>query len=71
MVSMAMRKIEHAAPKGQLLTLDEVAAWVQDAMRSGASGSEPVRARVSFGGKLQTIGVEVDTMKADVGDNAL
>lgn len=58
---MAMRKIEHAAAKGELLTLDEVAVWVQDAMRSGASGSELVTARVSFGGKLQKIAVDVET----------
>jgi hypothetical protein len=29
---MTTKKIEHAAPKGELLTLDEVTAWVQDAM---------------------------------------
>lgn len=57
---MAMKKIEHVAPKGQLLTVDEVAAWVQDAMRSGATGTEVVAARVSFGGKLQKIAVDVD-----------
>lgn len=61
---MAMRKIEHTAGKGQLLTLDEVAAWVQDAMRSGATGSETVGARVSFGAKLQKITVEVDVTTA-------
>lgn len=55
---MAMKTIEHAAGKGQHLTLDEVAAWVQDAMRAGVDGSTPVAARVSFGGKLQRISVE-------------
>lgn len=60
---MALKKIEHAAARKQLLTLDEVAAWVQDAMRSGATGSETVAAGVSFGGKLQKISVEVETVK--------
>jgi hypothetical protein len=48
---MAKKKVEHTADKGAVLTLDEVAAWVQDAMRSGAAGSEPVRARVNLGGR--------------------
>lgn len=61
---MATRKIEHAAEKKQLLTLDQVAAFAQDAMRAGATGTETVNAGVSFGGKLQKIGVEVDTAGA-------
>lgn len=31
-------------------------------MRSGATGRETVGARVSFGGKLQKISVDVETM---------
>lgn len=58
---MATRRIELVAAKKQALTLDEVAAWVQDAMRSGASGTEVVGARVGFGGQLQKIGVDVET----------
>lgn len=58
---MAMKRVEHAAAKGQLLTLDEVAVWVQDAMRSGATGGEVVSVKISFGGKLQKIAVDVDT----------
>lgn len=57
---MSSRKIEHKAPKKQVLTLDEVAAFVQDALRSGATGSEAVAATVSFGGKLQVVSVDVD-----------
>ncbi|MCT9092860.1 hypothetical protein N4G70_28905 [Streptomyces sp. ASQP_92] len=57
---MTTKKIEHAALKGELLTLGEVAAWVQDAMRAGASGGEIVGATISFGGKLQKIRIEVD-----------
>lgn len=56
----ARRKIEHAAEKKQLLTLDQLAAFVQDAMRSGASGSEVVAAAVSFGGKLQRVSIDID-----------
>lgn len=57
---MAIKPVEHGALKGRFLTLDEVAAWVQDAMRSGATGSEVVTGRVSFGGKLQKIRVDVE-----------
>jgi hypothetical protein len=56
---MATKKIEHKAGKGRTLTLDELAAFVQDAMRSGAAGDEPVSARVSFGGKIQQLSVDV------------
>jgi hypothetical protein len=63
MRTMAKKKVEHVADKGQHLTLDEVAAWVQDAMRSGADGSSPVEARVSFGGKLQKISVDVEQVR--------
>lgn len=71
MGGMALRKIEHVAARKQLLTLDEVEAWVRDARRSGATGSEIVAARVSFGGKLQKVSVEVETVKVDVGDKTL
>lgn len=64
---MATRKIEHTAAKKQTLTLDEVAAWVQDAMRSGASGNSPVEARVNFSGKLIKLGIEAgDTAVEDI-----
>lgn len=57
---MATRKVEHAAPKKQTLTLDELAAFVQDAMRAGAEGTELVAAQVSFGGKIQKVSVDVE-----------
>lgn len=56
----ATRRIEHAAPKKHLLTLDQLAAFVQDAMRSGATGNEHIDARVSFGGKLQKVSIEIE-----------
>lgn len=59
---MAMKKVEHAADKGHFLTLDEVAAFVQDAMRTGADGSAVVKATVSFGGKLQKLSVDAETV---------
>jgi hypothetical protein len=57
---MAKRRLEIAADKGEFLTLDEVATWVQDAMRAGADGSTVVHATVSFGQKLQKISIETD-----------
>lgn len=59
---MAKKRVEHAADKGHFLTLDEVAAFVQDAMRSGADGSTVVQATVSIGGKLQKLSVEAETL---------
>lgn len=57
---MALKKIEHKAPKKAFLTLDELAAFVQEAMRSGAQGSEVVQATVSLGQKLQRLAVDVE-----------
>lgn len=57
---MAKKTIEHAAAKGEFLTLDELAAWVQDVMRAGVDGSTVVKAVVSFGGKLQKVSVQAD-----------
>lgn len=56
---MALKRIEHKAARGTALTLDELAAFVQEAMRSGASGDEVAQATVSFGGKLQRLAIEV------------
>ncbi|WP_042410940.1 hypothetical protein [Streptacidiphilus carbonis] len=57
---MARKRVEYAADKGAFLTLNEIAAWVQDAMRSSASGDEVVQARASFSGRLQRIAVPVE-----------
>lgn len=53
------KEIKHTAADRHM-TLDELAAFVQDAMRSGAAGHEPVGAVVTFGGKLKAVTVEVD-----------
>lgn len=62
---MALKKVEHTAPKKQALTLDDIAAFIQDARQSGATGSELVDAGVTWGGKLQKIAVEVEMPPAD------
>lgn len=58
---MTTRNVEHAAPKPDFITLDQLAAFVQDAMRSGATGTETVHAAVTFGGKLRSLRISVDT----------
>lgn len=56
---MAAKRIEHKADKGNAFTLDELVAFVQDAMRSGASGSEIVGVGATWGGKIQKLNVDV------------
>ncbi|WP_030992242.1 hypothetical protein [Streptomyces sp. NRRL S-1813] len=56
---MATKKIEHQASKGHFLTLDELGAFVREALRNGADGGEVVHARVSFGSKLQRLAIDV------------
>ena len=53
------RRIEHKAPKKAFLTLDQLAAFVQDAMRAGADGATVVEATVSFGSKLQRVAIDI------------
>lgn len=59
---MALKKIEHKAPKREFLTLDELAEFVREAREAGASGSEVVEVGASFGAKLQRISVEVPVL---------
>ncbi|MFI2078480.1 hypothetical protein [Streptomyces triculaminicus] len=56
---MATRKIELTAGKRESLTLDQLAAFIDDARRSGASGDEAVAATVTFGGKLRGVSIGV------------
>lgn len=56
---MALKTIEHKADRGSVLTLDELAAFVQEAMRSGADGTETVGVTASWGSKIQKIRVDV------------
>jgi hypothetical protein len=41
------------------MTLDELASFVQDALRSGADGSELAKVRINYGGTIKKIEVEV------------
>lgn len=61
---MALKKVEHAAPKKQAMTLDDLEAFVRDARRTGATGREEVQVGMSWGGKLQKLAVEVDMTSA-------
>ena len=53
------KKIEHV-PAGKFMTLDEISQFVADAFAAGAKGSDVPKGRLSFGGKLQQLVVEVD-----------
>lgn len=65
---MSTRKVEHQAPKKTYMTLDELAAFVQDAMRSGAEGHEVPVAEVTIGGKIKKVSVDVPVTKAGTED---
>ena len=52
------KQIKHTADN-KTMTLDELGAFVQDAMRSGATGSEVVGATVTLGGKVKAVTVDV------------
>lgn len=52
------KKIEHV-PAGKFLTLDEIARFVADAFAAGANGADVPTGRLSFGGKLQQLVVEI------------
>lgn len=53
------KKIEHV-PARKFMTLDEIAAFIADAFAAGANGADIPTGRLSFGGKLQQLVVEVD-----------
>jgi len=54
------------AGKGEALTLDDYAAFVEDAKRAGVSGDAVPVAKVRFSGKVHTLTVE--TKGAQDGD---
>lgn len=57
-----MRKTyEEQAPKGQALTLQDVAHFVQHMLREDVDGATEVRGNVSLGGKLQKLMIVFDT----------
>ena len=57
---MSTRKVEHKAGKRQTFTLDELGAFVQEAMRAGANGDEHPRVQIALNGKIQKVTVDVD-----------
>ena len=57
MASMAKQIKQTATDK--TMTLNELAAFVQDAMRSGADGTEKVKATVAFSGRIKDVTVDV------------
>ncbi|MEU3289914.1 hypothetical protein [Streptomyces longwoodensis] len=52
------KKIEHV-PADRFMTLDEIAAFVADAFAAGATGDQVPKGKLSFGGKLQQLVVEI------------
>ena len=58
---MSTRKVEHKADKRETFTLDELAAFVQEAMRAGANGDEHPSVQIALNGKIQKVWVDVDT----------
>lgn len=54
----AIRTVVHE-PADKAMTLDELAAFVHDAMRAGADGSELVKVRINFGGTIRRVEAEV------------
>ncbi|MEU8590409.1 hypothetical protein AB0C59_25915 [Streptomyces sp. NPDC048664] len=66
---MALKKVEHAAPRKQVMNLDDLEAFVRDARGAGATGSEVVEVEISWGGKMQRVGVAIEMVPTDtVGD---
>jgi hypothetical protein len=62
---MALKKIEHSAPKKQVMNLNDLEAFAADARRAGAIGTEPVEAGISWGGKVQKLAIDVEAAPAD------
>lgn len=56
------QQIKHAA-NHKAMTLNELAAFVQHALRSGADGTETVKAAITFSGKLKDIAVDITTAR--------
>ena len=56
---MATTRTVTAKAEAGKMTLDEVAAFVQAAMRDGTGGDATVRARATVGGWLKELSVDV------------
>ncbi|MET8956524.1 hypothetical protein ACWEO4_35430 [Streptomyces sp. NPDC004393] len=62
---MALKKVEHAAAKKQVMNLDELEAFARDARQVGATGKEEIQVGVSWSGKLQKLAIDVELAPAD------
>ncbi|NDZ63573.1 hypothetical protein [Streptomyces cyaneofuscatus] len=61
------KAIKHTAAD-KTMTLSELAAFVQDALRSDADGTERVKANITFGGRLKDVTVDLTTPQRAQGD---
>ena len=52
------QQIKHTANR-RAMSLNELAAFVQHALRSGADGTETVKAAITFSGKLKDVTVDL------------
>lgn len=52
-----VRKIEHTS-QGRDMTLEELAAFVQEAMRQDVQPTATVRTRTGWGGRLRSVSAE-------------
>ncbi|MCP9205512.1 hypothetical protein [Streptomyces cucumeris] len=52
------QEIKHKA-NGKALTLNELAAFVQHALRSGADGTEAIKGAITFSGKIKDIAIGI------------
>ncbi|WP_141698376.1 hypothetical protein [Streptomyces lushanensis] len=52
------KQIRHTATD-KTMTLSELAAFVQDALNSGADGTERLKSNVAFSGRVKDLTVEV------------
>lgn len=55
-----VEKVLAVRSKGGQMTLDELASFVQQSMRDGASGREMPTVRVGFGGRIKRIDVHLE-----------
>lgn len=56
-VKITKEVTSEAADQKAGMTLDELAAFVQEAMRAGFDGSEPIRVRTGYSGQIRRLQV--------------
>ncbi|MFG2963567.1 hypothetical protein ACGFZS_09785 [Streptomyces sp. NPDC048288] len=50
-----MPTVIRATGEAKDMTLDELAAFVEEALKAGVSGDRPVRAELSYSGKIKQV----------------